>query len=298
MTLLTIFSAPKPFTDPHINIIQRNALQSWINMGDHVEVLLIGDEQGLKDVAEEYAVRHIPDVARNEFGTPLVNDIFAKARQATSSPYLMYVNGDILLLPDTLAITQNVAQLATKFLIIGRRWDLDVTEPLTFDWDWVTRLKQQVKERGVLHSPTGSDYFIFPRELFVEMPPFAIGRAGWDNWMIYHARKEGWKVVDATHDLMVVHQNHDYSHLPGAKPHYDLKETEINTALGGGMDNMYITLDANRLLKDGKLTTTMTSPLHLLRAIELGMRNSRFLPSSWRYSLSRQVKKMRRNLMR
>ena len=44
MTLLTVFSAPKPFTNPHIALIQRNALQSWLNLGDGVEVLLVGDE--------------------------------------------------------------------------------------------------------------------------------------------------------------------------------------------------------------------------------------------------------------
>jgi hypothetical protein len=29
MPLITLFSAPKPFTDPHIALIQRNALHSW-----------------------------------------------------------------------------------------------------------------------------------------------------------------------------------------------------------------------------------------------------------------------------
>jgi hypothetical protein len=46
MTSLTIFSAPKPFTNPHIDIIQRNAIRSWVEMDSRVEVILIGDEQG------------------------------------------------------------------------------------------------------------------------------------------------------------------------------------------------------------------------------------------------------------
>ena len=36
---LTIFSVPKPFTDPHINLIQRNAIQSWLNIGEGVDIL-------------------------------------------------------------------------------------------------------------------------------------------------------------------------------------------------------------------------------------------------------------------
>ena len=40
MTLLTIFTAPKPFTHPHINVIQRNAIRSWMQLDD-VEVIII-----------------------------------------------------------------------------------------------------------------------------------------------------------------------------------------------------------------------------------------------------------------
>jgi len=65
------------------------------------------------------------------------------------------------------------------------------------------------------------------------MPQFAIGRAGWDNWMIYWARRQGWPVVDATWDIFIIHQNHDYSHLPGGKPHYRQPESFDNIRMAG-----------------------------------------------------------------
>ena len=49
MSTITIFSTPKSFSDPHINMIQRNAIRSWKQLGDVVEVLLIGDEPGLRE---------------------------------------------------------------------------------------------------------------------------------------------------------------------------------------------------------------------------------------------------------
>jgi len=52
MPLITLFSAPKPYTDPHIATIQRNAIKSWTLLSD-VEVLLIGDEKGVAEVADE-----------------------------------------------------------------------------------------------------------------------------------------------------------------------------------------------------------------------------------------------------
>ena len=44
--LITIFTAPKPFTNPHIDLIQRNAIQSWLHLGDDVNVVMIGNEPG------------------------------------------------------------------------------------------------------------------------------------------------------------------------------------------------------------------------------------------------------------
>src|SRR5512145_3128572 len=100
MPVLTIFTAPKPFTNPHIALIQRNAIRSWLALGPQVEVILIGEEEGLAEVAAEYGVRHLTNVERNANGTPLVSSMFALARQYSTSPLLACVNADILLMPD------------------------------------------------------------------------------------------------------------------------------------------------------------------------------------------------------
>ena len=61
--MLTIFTAPKPFTNPHIDLIQRNAIRSWVALGPEVEVLLIGEEEGLAEAARELGVRMTVDSA-------------------------------------------------------------------------------------------------------------------------------------------------------------------------------------------------------------------------------------------
>ena len=83
MTFLTVFTAPKPFTNPHIVTIQRNAIHSWIKLGPEVEVLLMGDEIGMSDVAKEFGIRHFPGVKCSDQGTPYINSMFDVARQAT-----------------------------------------------------------------------------------------------------------------------------------------------------------------------------------------------------------------------
>jgi hypothetical protein len=269
MAFLTIFSAPKPFTNSHIAVIQRNAIQSWLHLPD-VEVLLIGEEDGLAEIAAELGVKHLPDVSRNPEGTPLVSSIFALAREASVSPVLAYVNADILLTPDFVTAARRMSELRQEFLLVGQRWDLEVTEALDFSGDWDTRLHADAMARGELHRPMGSDYFIYPRNCFIDMPAFAIGRAGWDNWMIYKARKEGWPAVDATPSIMIIHQNHDYSHLPGGQPHYKLPETYENIRLAGGREvTRFTLLDTNKILVKGQLRRPGSSWARIIRSFEI-----------------------------
>ena len=250
---LTIFTAPKPFINPHISLIQRNAIQSWQHLGNDVQVLIIGDEAGMADFAAEVGLQQLPDVARNDQGTPLVSSIFKLAHQNSSSPFLAYVNADILLTPEFVSLARQVVDQAKEFLIVGQRWDLDIRQAVDFSQDWDVRLLYEVKTRGRLHPPGGSDYFIFPRNCFTDVPRFAIGRAGWDNWMFYHARLEHWPVIDLSSSLTVIHQDHDYSHLPGGQPHYQMPESFQNIHLAGGRRTIFTLLDADYTLHSGKL---------------------------------------------
>ncbi len=139
MSNITIFTAPKAFSDPHINIIQRNAVRSWKMLGPDAEILLIGDESGIKEEARHLGVGHIPDVEVNSLGTPLVSSIFSLARHASTSDHLIYLNADIILLPDTLKIIQQINQGNEDFLIVGRRWDLDLNSEIAFNDTVVSR---------------------------------------------------------------------------------------------------------------------------------------------------------------
>ncbi|MEJ2353195.1 MAG: glycosyltransferase family A protein [Anaerolineales bacterium] len=272
MIFLTIFTAPKPFTNPHIAIIQRNAIQSWIRLGSDVEVFLVGEESGAAEVAAEFGVRYLPDVRRNQWGTPLVSSIFDLARQASQAPVLAYLNADIMVMPDFLKAARQVASQADKFLVIGRRWDLDVRQELDFSRDWVRRIRDEVKARGRLHGLAGSDYFIFPRPLLADMPDFAVGRAGWDNWVIYKAWSSGWIVIDATSSVMAIHQDHDYSHLP----------------------EMYTVLDTNKVLINGQIRNPGISLPRLLRRAEVMLMDGK--RQGLRWFLLRRVRRLRRRV--
>lgn len=276
MALITLFSAPKPFTDSHIATIQRNAIKSWTLLPD-VAILLIGDEEGVAEAAQEFGVLHMPEVKCSRGGTPLISSMFDLARRSGDSDLLCIINTDIILMPDFLEAAKQVAKLKEKFVLLSQRWDYDLKSELKFTEGWGNLLRASVLSQNDLHRPSGSDFFLFPRTCYKKVPDFAIGRAGWDNWMIFEARREKWPVIDCTPDVMIVHQNHDYHHLPGGKPHYNHPETDTNMYLAGGPAAVrYTILDATHRLKAGKLVRPAFTGLRFWRRVELSLRKILF----------------------
>ena len=145
---LTIFAIPKAFRG-HIAVIQRNAIASWTRMNPRPDVILFGTDEGTAQVAAELGVRHVPTVQKNQWGTPLVSDLFAQAQELGRSPWLCYVNADIILFDDFIAAVSRVAAWSASFLMVGRRTDLDVVEPLGFEQtNWAMQLKESARSKG------------------------------------------------------------------------------------------------------------------------------------------------------
>ena len=299
MSLITFFSAPKPFTNPHIAMIQRNAIKSWTLLPD-VAIILLGEETGLAGAARELGVKHIANVKCNDNGTPLISSMFQLARENSSSDLLCIINADMLLMPDFAEAAKQAMKLKDKFVLLSQRWDVDITQPIEFTEGWQDGLLSRVHRQGSLHRPAGSDFFLFPESCYSDIPSFTIGRAGWDNWMIYKARREKWAVIDCTPSVMIVHQNHDYSHLPGGKPHYEHPDTHENIRLAGGEANIrYTILDAtHQLTPDGKLVRPKLSYLRFMRGVELFLRSIFFfLPEKMIENVARP-KRWRKRIMK
>jgi hypothetical protein len=292
MAFLTIFTAPKAFTNPHINIIQRNAVQSWKQLKD-VDVVLIGDEAGIPEVAREYGTMNVPGVKRDGEGVPLVSSIMEIAHAYVNSPMLCYANADMILLSDLVNAARNVDALKRDFLLIGQRWNLDLKQPIDFSGDWEARLREEVFRNGVLFSPWGIDYFVFPRHLYTDVPDFTIGRVAWDNWMVYHARTTFGMAIDATQDVLAIHQNHDYSHLSG-RTLYGTEIARANLAKAGGRKCIFNTLDTNCELVGGRLRRPQIRLVRILRRLERMFINDE--QKGWGWEISLRLQHMQRPL--
>jgi len=171
------------------------------------EVILCGDEEGVAARAKTYGIKHILDVRCNEYGMPLLDSVFEEAQEVATTPVMWYVNADIILFDDLIVAVRRT--LFQDFLAIGSRWDVDVAERL--DWNdpaCGAKVRSYVETSGIKQIPWAIDYFVFPRgSPLGDLPPFAVGRAGWDNWLISRALRLTIPVVDLTQAVMAVHQN-------------------------------------------------------------------------------------------
>src|SRR5262249_25742853 len=216
--MLTLFTTAKAFTG-HSGIIQRNALKSWKLLHSDIEIILFGDDEGAAEISQELGFRHESHVERNKFGTKRIDYIFRRAQQIARHDLLCYSNCDMIYTRDFRTALETVQARFSKFLMVGRRWDTDVTSPLDFSspcWDLDAVLL--AREKGVRQPGYSVDYFAFRRGLYSQMPELVIGRVWWDHWLVWKARMESAAVVDVSPVVTAIQQNHGYSYHPdGAK---------------------------------------------------------------------------------
>lgn len=252
--MITFIAIPKPFNG-HIGIIQENAIRSWTFLEPKPEIILMGDDEGMKEMAEKFNLCYIPEIEKNEYGTPLYNSIFKEAERLAKYDWLCYINSDVILTSDFITACQDLRGRFPKFLAIARRWNVEISELIDFsDKDWEEKLKEKVKLSGKREGHTGSDIFLFSKDTYKEIPDFTLGRAVFDNWLIYHTRKNNIPVVDMGDMATVVHQYHDYNHhAAGQKGIYTGVEAKRNLALAGGYPHLFTIRDADYQLKPGGL---------------------------------------------
>jgi len=146
-------------------------------------------------------------------GLPVVRDMDARMIEAcpNASAYT-YANGDIIGTHDFVETVDAVSRVEVgwNFLMVGRRTDVPWSEAEAYDateegFDFIGHYI----DRGRLFVPYAEDYFTVTRDAinWTGVPPFVVGRPGYDIWLVDHAHhKHGVAVVDATKTVPMIHQ--------------------------------------------------------------------------------------------
>jgi hypothetical protein len=203
--MITFFTMPKAFRG-HAKVVQYNAFESWVRLNPRPEIILMGKEDGMKAAALKFGCE-LKNIRRHKGrGVPLVNYAFRAAQMMMKTDLLCMSNPDVIFMDDFMPTVKLVASRLERFLIIGRKWDLLIIEPLNFHGNWQKELRKRVAKEGVLHSSYGLDYFVFTPKLYGGLPDFYVGHRGWDNYLMWYVLKRDIPVVDATEAIMAIHQ--------------------------------------------------------------------------------------------
>lgn len=262
---ITIAAVPKAF-EGHIGTLQRNALGSWRRLPDVAEILLVGDEDGLVETAAEFGMKHVGGIRRDEEGAPHLDAAFEAVDSVATTDWICYVNADIVLLPAFWTAAQKAIRALGRSLIVSRRWNLAVPHALSFDDDWIPRLRRAARTEGELFTPFGLDVFVYPRGMYAHMPSFSVGAFSWDNWLVHEARKRGLPVVDLTTADGVIHQNHGYQKFANADDYRRRSPRALRNywLAGDSAHGLSSAADATHVLQDGEIVQADTRSVSVI----------------------------------
>ena len=255
--MITLFATTKDFTGIY-KTIQMNALKSWRSISNDIEIIIFGDSKGSKEAAEEVGAEYIPNVKCSDRETPLLSDLFQQADEKAKYSILTFINADIILPENFFDEVMTVSKCFNKFLMVGHRWDMDVDDIIEFENDnEQNNFWERVKINSEKHACSGIDYFVYKRNQWKKLPDFIIGRPGFDNWLIWKARRKLFPVIDGTESIQVVHQNHPWYQL-----HHRIKSK--HNAMHHSLNKLYkIEGEKNKKLHNGKTLNILDASYRL-----------------------------------
>lgn len=204
--MITFFTTFKNF-----GRVEANSVNSWLSLHSETEVIVFTETNVVNSIDNQRLVL-LDSFPKHNDRLPVLNALFSEASKRAKHQILCYCNADIILIDDFIKRIQNVLRLQGNFLGISQRLDLDVEFLIDFtSASEVKAFALYSKAHGKIHPPTGSDIFLFPKHQYGggKMPELVVGRPGWDNWMIYDARRRFNKLINLNVPNCVVHQNHE-----------------------------------------------------------------------------------------
>lgn len=287
--MVTFLTTLKPFQGKDA-VRQRNALISWRAAAPEAEIMVFAPCPGLEPVAEEIGLQYYPDVPCVEGRLPLVGPMFEIAQREGRYDHQAFVNGDVVLFDDFVRALRHLPW--DRFLMIGRRWGTPVLQRLDFDRrDQLAEFRRRALENGWFAK--GLEYFAYRRGTLAGLPAMCPGAITWDDPMVDHCLRQHIPVVDATPDVLCLHQDHEvFRTANGRQAAVEGEAAEGNERLRGARRLPCIE-DATHVLRSGRLYPWWRSLWHvrhkLLRvAGERGARRVLQVPVQGLFRLSRR----------
>jgi len=187
----------------------------------------MGHDKGVGEYAEAHGCLYVPQVEENHLDHYTISSMFAVAQRVASHGLSLHICADTVLLSDFMPVVSHVTEnYPGQFLAIGARKGVVVDHEIDFDDPgWERELLALFEGKGRSGYLKGSDFFLFRTGFFGDIPPFSLGQAVWDGWVMNYGLQNG-TLINVQDACSVIHQNHG----PGNQ---DLTARRENKELAG-----------------------------------------------------------------
>jgi hypothetical protein len=173
------------------------SFSSWKKQ--NLDVVLFG-EPFHKELCDEYGFILDINYERDEFGLPIVRDLYLSSQRYKGYDVYCFTNGDIIfhnsILDSINAITFD------NFLAVGQRIDVFNLPEIDYLTESIKDIEDKLSKCSQeLHNPGGIDYFAFTPGFWDlnNMPDFSKARNRYDHWLVGYGLTEGnGPVIDLT----------------------------------------------------------------------------------------------------
>lgn len=201
--MLTIFTAAKPFRG-RTATIQRNALHSWMQLHEDVQIILFGDAAGTQEVAWELGLHYETSPQLASSGTVRLDYMLATARRYARHNVLCFLACDILLQRDLCDALNRVEALHHEFVMVGRAGTIraegaDACSSATAMNEPAENMQAASMGSAPENSHARLDYVIFSRNCFVgNVPGLPADSPFAAKWLMRRAMANEVHVVDVS----------------------------------------------------------------------------------------------------
>lgn len=245
--MLTIFSTCRSFQHPRFNLIQRNAIGSWLQLKPRPEIIIYGNDPGTEAICQEFKLIHEPNIELSKQGTPMMHAMFYKSFEIASNPIVALISSDIIVFQDTITAINRLVKAFPDFMASVNRYE---SEKMDYQIDFNDpNWENKVKDGIYLDKHGCGDYFICTKTCYKNgILPFTYGRGSCDNWLVAEAMRLGVS-VDITPCVIVVHPQHDHSHIPEKEHDMNTNEDFIENRKLAGEDIRLNTKHSNWVMR-------------------------------------------------
>ncbi len=233
---ITLLSTFKRLDDDEYNLSIRNSVESWKKaILPHGNIILFDDLKGrIKGLSNIDDITVIEELKKNRWNIPTLDYMFHQAKEAyPRTQYICYVNGDIILPDDFYDRIAPLFELKTEFMLGASPFDIPCPFFINYsDKDWYTKVISQ--HGGYWRGDVAIDLFLFTRNALRRIPPFAVGRSAYDNYLIGHGKEVTGTLINGTRGIGAIHQDHDYRPFKNFYHVVSLPEAEKNKKIAGG----------------------------------------------------------------